>query len=356
MSIIKLLTELSDNINSVVELEKEYTISNGTYNGFEKLVPNILEEIKNHGNINFSYEVFYGHHFPDLEIFIEGKKYGIELKSRKKGQWTTNGNSVFESITDEDYDEIYLLFGSLNVDGKRYSVEFRPYWQVTTGIAVTHSPRFKIDMRANDGDSVFANSLEYYTLREKNDEEKIIFLQNYLKKSSDKSKWYIPQETESIKPIHFKDLDKNIKNKVIAETFVIYPQDIIKKYPSGIFRGEYGRCLEYLLSQYFYFTTSLRDSYSAGGTFNYNGVDFPQTLYTLNKISDNILDILYGASDSFIDLSYKSWQESGYTVTNPDDFKESYFSMLNQIGNRYLDRELNDSQLNDLSAFLQIKL
>ena len=110
------------------------------------------------------------------------KKYGLELKSRKKSQWTTNGNSVFESITDEDYSEIYLLFGSLNNDESAYQVQYKPYWEVTTGIAVTHSPRFKIDMRAEITDSVFKDSDEYFKLREMTEPERIAFFAGISKK------------------------------------------------------------------------------------------------------------------------------------------------------------------------------
>ena len=62
---------------------------------------------------------------------------------------------------------------------------------------------------------------------------------------------YIPQETESVKPIQFKDLTEEVRNQVLAETFVLFPHDLIKRYPSGTFRGEYGRSTEYLLGEYF---------------------------------------------------------------------------------------------------------
>ena len=346
MNIEELLNELAESIEARTDLENCYTVSNGTNNGFEKLVPEILETLKD--RIKFDYNVFYGHHFPDLEIILNGKKYGIELKSRKKEQWTTNGNSVFESITEENYTAIFLMFGSLNKQETAYRVKYRPYWEVTTGIAVTHSPRFKIDMRAEQNESVFQNETEYFGLRDMNEKDRIKFLQNYLKKSTEKSKWYIPQETESVKPIQFKDLTDEIKDKVLAETFVLFPNDLIKRYPSGLFRGEYGRSTEYLLEQYFFFTPSLRDSYSAGGIYMYNDVEFPQVIAKLKTLKSTIESILTDASEDFKNIAYKTWQEV-LAKEWTKDFRKDYYAVLDKIGEMYLKNELKDAELESLS-------
>lgn len=334
--------ELSDNLDS------KYTVSNGTNNGFEKLVPLILENLKESNDIEFEYEVFYGHHFPDLEIRTSEGTYGVELKSRKKEEWTTNGNSVFESISEKNYDEVYLLFGSLSKEGNRYNVRYKPYWQVTSGIAVTHSPRFKIDMRDIEIESVFRSSEEYKGLRDKSDEEKIQFLQTYLKKNTDKSKWYIPQETESVKPIQFKELDNEVRDQVLAETMVLFPHDLIKRFPSGMFRGEYGRSTEYLLEQYFYFTPSLRDSYSAGGTFIYNNVEFPQVISRLKSLHDRISIILREASEDFKSMAYKYWDELNLNFEKKD-FAQDYDKVLDNIGENHLEIELRDAEIPSLS-------
>lgn len=351
MKIIKLLDCLSEKLENKQNLASKYTVSNGTNNGFEKLVPEVLDTLKD--ELEFSYNIFYGHHFPDLEIVIGNEKYGLELKSRKKSQWTTNGNSVFESITDEDYSEIYLLFGSLNNDESAYQVQYKPYWEVTTGIAVTHSPRFKIDMRAEITDSVFKDSDEYFKLREMTEPERIAFLQEYLKRSTDKAKWYIPQETESVKPIQFKDLTEEVRNQVLAETFVLFPHDLIKRYPSGTFRGEYGRSTEYLLGEYFYFTPSLRDSYSAGGSFEYNSTIFPKVIEKLLSLKENIEYILDNASHDFQELAYDTWEELGVDLDR-SIFRKNYYLVLDRIGQSHLKDELQEANLNSLSALYQL--
>lgn len=348
MLIEEILNELVNRIESRDNLEHVYTVSNGTNNGFEKLVPEILDQISNVFPNEFECHVFYGHHFPDLEIKTSEGLYGVELKSRKKEEWTTNGNSVFESISDENYDEIYLLFGSLNKEGKRYSARYKPYWQVTSGIAVTHSPRFKIDMRDTEIESVFQSSEEYKGLRDKSDEEKIQFLQTYLKKNTDKSKWYIPQETESVKPIQFKELDNDVRDQVLAETMVLFPHDLIKKFPSGMFRGEYGRSTEYLLEQYFYFTPSLRDSYSAGGAFIYRDVKFPQVIARLKSLQDRISKILEEASEDFKKMAYKYWGELNLDLEE-QNFSQDYDKVLDSIGKNHLEEELQKAGISSLS-------
>lgn len=335
MDIIKILKETKEKVEQIDNLPRKYTVSKGNDNGFEKLIPTVLEKIINPFP-TISMETHYGHHFPDIDIIIDGQRYGVELKSRNNGTWTTNGNSVFESISSEDYCEIYLLFGSKEKSSNHYFVRYAPYWQVTSAITVTHSPRFKIDM---DSDiSVFHSEIEYNRLREMSDKKKVIFLQNYLKENTSGVKWFVPQENESIKPISLNSLDSTIREKVQSEVFVLFPQDLIRK-SQGTFHSDYSRCSEYLITTYFYYSSSFRDFFSAGGKWKYKGSEFPRVIKKMKNCYLQINEILTTANDEFKEEAYQSWQELEIDITR-NSFQEGYEQVLNYLGEKYLQKEL----------------
>ncbi|WP_054745673.1 hypothetical protein [Amylolactobacillus amylophilus] len=256
MNIFDVLNLFKSKIEDLNPINKKYLISRGNQNGFEDLVPEIAETIKTEisDTTIFDYKVHLGHHFPDMDLIVNGDCFGLELKSRSNGSWDTNGNSVFESITDEDYQDIFLLFGSKEPGKDHLLVRFDYYWKVTSAINVTHSPRFKINMDTNE--SVFKDAQEYYQLRDKTEMEKVAFLQNYLKEHTTGTKWFVPQDSssESIKPTSLNLLPQNIQNQVKAEVLVLFPQDLITSK-----KANYARAHEFIITNHFYYSSSFRD-------------------------------------------------------------------------------------------------
>lgn len=107
-----------DTIKNYIESnhwDEVYFKSKGNDNGFEKLLEDIIPTIEAKFH-NLKINLISGHHFPDIDIFIDNVKYGIELKSSQKGVWSIPGNSIFESISNEDYVEIFVMFGSRKKD------------------------------------------------------------------------------------------------------------------------------------------------------------------------------------------------------------------------------------------------
>ena len=80
-------------------------------------------------------------YFPDI---IAEKYYGVEVKSTKENHWTSTGSSIVESTRDKNVENIYMLFGKLG--GKTAEFKCRPYEDCLSDIAVTHSPRYLINM------------------------------------------------------------------------------------------------------------------------------------------------------------------------------------------------------------------
>ena len=110
-----------------------------------------------------------GQKFPDLVV---NNYYGIEVKATKSNSWKTMGNSVLETTRVENVERIYLFFGKLiNPAEFRY----RRYEECLYDVAVTHSPRYLIDMDREIGDTIFDKiGMDYDVLRSTNNPAKEI--------------------------------------------------------------------------------------------------------------------------------------------------------------------------------------
>ena len=86
-----------------------------------------------------------GHSFPDI---ITEKYFGVEVKSTQSDKWTSTGSSIVETTRDSNVSNIYMLFGKLG--GTPPEFRCRPYQDCLCNIAVTHSPRYMIDMEIRD--------------------------------------------------------------------------------------------------------------------------------------------------------------------------------------------------------------
>lgn len=260
MNIYDILELIKIKIENLNPVPAEYLISRGNTNGFEELVPVIVEEIISEigEKVELKSIVHYGKHFPDMELWLNGTRYGLELKSRNNGSWDVPGNSVFESVGDQDYEDIFLLFGSHKKGIPQIKIKYKHYWEATAGISVTHSPRFKINMNATE--SVFSTVEDYKNLQNMTEEDKVLFLQEYLRDNTYGLKWFIPPAPDTIKPTHLNSLSDKVKSQIVSEVLILFPQDLLKS------KGNvYTRTTEHLLISYFYYSHSLRDFFSAGG-------------------------------------------------------------------------------------------
>lgn len=339
-SIHDLLSEIKDKIENTLAEEK-YLVSKGNYNGFEVLFNDVIKEMDIDG---VEFRENYGHHFPDIDIVINDIKYGLELKSRTDGSWINNGGSVFESISSQDYQDIYLLFGTINKKKNEpyYKVKYAPYWTVTEDIKVTHKPRYFINMDTQN--SIFNSKSEYDIIREMSELEKNSYVQKILRENANKAQWYI-SESENVLPTLIKDLDKGKKDELISELLILYPQDILR------FKSDYKRVTEYLISTYFYYSPSIRDLFSAGGKYVHNNVSFPKVIEQFRYHNNMILKILEEQSPDFKALAYNSWKEIE-APTIKQDIVEDYKIILNTLGNEYLSEELADADVEQLTNLI----
>ncbi len=238
-----------------------------------------------------------GHTFPD--IILKNTYYGVEVKSTQKDAWTSTGSSIVESTRYSDIQRVYMLFGKL---GGKPEFRCKPYQKCLSNIAVTHSPRYLIDMQLEENDTIFAKmSKDYDEFRLLPENEKISHVRRYYlsqaKRRKDESlnknsmPWWMGEQTE-VDFSFYNDLSTSAKEAIMPRLFIIFPTlfdaDSDKRFkPIAI----------WLCDRYSMICYNMRDAFTAGGTIKrYNGQvlerAFPAIVGKLIKQLDTIKSLL----------------------------------------------------------------
>lgn len=194
-----------------------------------------------------------GQKFPDI---IASNYYGVEVKSTKDDHWTSTGSSILETTRVQGVERIYMTFGKL---GGTPTFLSKPYEECLSGIAVTHMPRYLIDMRLTKEETIFAKmGIPYDELRQL--ENPIAPVSKYYrsKLKAGESLWWAGDsndETVSATIRLWKNLTAEEKRKHTVYGCVNYPE---------VFGGNYDRYALWLTSQGVV-DPHIRDQFSAGG-------------------------------------------------------------------------------------------
>lgn len=199
-------------------------------------------------------EVISGHKFPDI---VAGRYYGVEVKSTTGDKWRSTGSSILESTRIPDVGRIYMTFGKLG--GNPIEFISRPYEECLYEIAVTHMPRYLIDMNIPAGETIFDKmQIPYDELRQMDDP--IAKVAEFYRKGLKKGErlWWAGN-----------DLESTASMKVVFWTNVSsQEQDYIKAYGLANFPevmwGEYGDFSMWLVTKGIAHS-HVRDIYSSGG-------------------------------------------------------------------------------------------
>lgn len=202
-----------------------------------------------------------GKDFPDI---VAHRYYGVEVKSTEGNKWQSIGSSILESTRIQDVQRIYLTFGKLGSP-----VEFisRPYDECMVDIAVTHYPRYKIDMRLGVGETIFDKmGIPYDTLRNLDNpvEPVSAYYKRHLKPGQ--RLWWASENLEQISsPILqiWSTLDKQKKDEYTVLGFVLFPEIVL-----GNSQVKYQNFALWLVTNHSIVNTSVRDLFSAGGQPN----------------------------------------------------------------------------------------
>lgn len=282
-----------------------------------------------------------GMRFPDILV---GRNFGVEVKSTNKDHWTSTGSSIVESTRDKDVECIFLLFGKLGGDTPEFRC--RPYQDVLSEVAVTHSPRYRIDMTLGAGDTIFDKmGVSYKDLR--SSKNQIAAVQDYYRKKAlaegHQMPWWISDDKSADSSVgmnirSWRILKTKEKSLLVAQLLLLFPEVIL---------GEYENAAMWLVSVKGIVCTNLRDPFSAGGTVKkMNGVTLespmPHIVKTLQEKYPIILALINGTED-FQD-QIKAFNP-GLLPNIIDRWYEQIQSSLNRLGVYFPVEELLKSNL-----------
>lgn len=215
--------------------------------------------------------------FPDIVI----RPYGVEAKTTISDSWVSTGNSIVETTRVTGLKEIYVFFLK---QGKKApsDIRFKPYEECLSDIVVTHSPRYKINMELNSGETIFEKmGIDYDTF---NTSDSIQLTKEYYRSALKEGEelWWIDQQDDvGITPIikNFGDLDREIQELFKIESMVYFPKIF------STYNRKYIKPALHLLQKYQVTCSSLRDLFSAGGqktiTVKSKNIEIPKIYYNL---------------------------------------------------------------------------
>jgi len=240
-----------------------------------------------------------GHRFPDI---VAKKYYGVEVKTTTGKAWTSTGSSIVESTRVENVERIFLLFGKLS---EPIAFKVKPYEDCLSDIVVTHSPRYKIDMKLLKNETIFEKmNVDYDSFRK--NEHSINLVKEYYKQTlkPGQNLWWVdsePIDEQSVSPIvkMWNTLDVAEKTALQVKGFCWFPEIFSRR------NTKYNQFALWLVTQRGVVATSLRDVFTAGGrmdiqTPNTIWENQPQIFFKMAELKEEITEELSNASADWV--------------------------------------------------------
>ncbi|GHU43196.1 hypothetical protein FACS1894111_08400 [Clostridia bacterium] len=248
-----------------------------------------------------------GQCFPDI---VAASYYGVEVKSSKDDRWITLGGSVNESTRIEGVERIFLTFGKL-----LNPVEFRsrPYEDCLSDVVVTHYPRYRIDMNLSKGKTIFDKmDTTYDALRQSTDP--VVKIVDYYKSrlGEGESLWWTGSATQTEQPASvpmkirlWRTLSAEEKKELSNIGLALFP-DLLSNSST-----KYEGFSLWLVGTYGVISTSVRDSFSAGGQGTIRtdvGIfdKVPHVLLNIQKNSTQIALNILNADESVLEETWRT--------------------------------------------------
>ncbi|MBP5724425.1 MAG: hypothetical protein J6X18_12745 [Bacteroidales bacterium] len=247
-----------------------------------------------------------GQKFPDITV---EKYYGVEVKSTDKNHWVSTGSSIVESTRVAFVENIYMLFGKLG--GNPPEFRCRPYQDVLYDIAVTHSPRYLINMELKQGQSIFAKmNTSYDKLRTSPDcidQVRKYYREKAKQEKKEEMPWWLSNKTidnaMSFNIRLWDSLSIEEKRDLLANCLILFPETMSPK----SLNNKYNQASLWLCSYCQVVNPHIRDTFSAGGTIKYvNEVALKtpvaKIFKTIVDCSDRIKQLLSNPSADMLKL------------------------------------------------------
>lgn len=234
--------------------------------------------------------------FPDIVV---NNQVGVEVKFSRSGVWRSLGNSIFEGTAVDSLTTIYLIFGRLN--GNKVEVKWANYEDAIEAVRVTHSPRFSINMDAEEERMLFNSvGISYPDFRTLSDDAKMQYIREYFRKTltSGQRLWWLEADT-GVKPFiqYFRDLPSQIQKEIVVKGFAYYPEIVSDS------RYKFMGFMAFMLREYQVVHNAVRDLFTAGGmkivqsAIDSSPIKLPQSLYKLLGCKNEIKVCLENTPD-----------------------------------------------------------
>lgn len=323
--------------------ETYYKDRNGTQ--LEKDVFDALTRCAVNTPFENSIQLVSGASFPDI---VANKFYGVEVKSTNKNHWKSIGGSILESTRIQNVERIFLTFGKLAAPVTFIS---RPYEECLSGIAVTHYPRYQIDMELQSGETIFDKiKIPYDELRKM--ENPVVPVSQYYREhlKPGESLWWIGDSNieDTVAPPTVRlwnTLSADEKNYYTVKGYVFFPE--ILHHSST---KKYQRFALWLATNCSIINTNIRDQFSAGGKVdivlgNKTYPQMPAAFGRINRYKNLIAETLISTSSEILKehwniidnlpenrLLYWCQQVSIYAGTSKEEIY-TYLELLKTIFN-----------------------
>lgn len=331
----QLLSRSVSQLESESNTQTEYYLNRGGID-FEKDVYGFINNNAEHTIFEGNIELISGQKFPDIVAYVnKNKAYGLEVKTTKSNKWKTTGSSIFEGTRVDNIQNIHLLFGKLSDP-----IEFKckKYEECLYDVAITHSPRYLIDMNIMEHESIFKKiGIEYNELRKLNNPFEPIkrFMRKRLKAGEDL--WWIDNDEDAIGlgVKHWSNLSSEQKDELSTLALAHFPI-LLSKDPQ-----KYLQLSTWLVSRFGIVNHALRDTFTAGGQIKIQGFMFPQIFkYIVSELNNIIVNVNKIQKD---DISYY-WGIDAPINNKVDMWKQQCLL--------HCQNSLNESQLNTIKQLL----
>lgn len=247
-----LMKDTDNFLNADASVRPGYYATRGG-NPLEDDVKRALDECAKGTSFDGTIKKVSGQKFPDI---VAAKLYGVEVKSTKEDHWTSTGSSILETTRINGVERIYMTFGKL---GGKPAFISKPYEECLYGIAVTHMPRYLINMKLHSGETIFEKmGVPYDELRQMDNPIAPVAKYYRAQLKPGESLWWTGDSTDEAVSATirlWKKLTPEEKHRYSAYGCVNYPE---------IFAGDYDRYSLWLTSQGVV-DPHIRDQFSAGG-------------------------------------------------------------------------------------------
>lgn len=276
-----------------------------------------------------------GQKFPDI---IANKLYGVEVKSTKGNHWTSTGSSILETTRIQDIKRIYMTFGKLG--GNPIEFISKPYEECLYDIAVTHMPRYLINMKLHPGETIFDKMhISYDELRgQDNPIAPVAEYYRSLLKPGESLWWAGDTPEEKVVPMKltlWNALSSGAKTDLKSKALAFIPE----LFSNG--SNKYTKLIFWLISEYGIVCPSTRDMFSAGGQVKVlvNRQEYTHVPRIIGHIVDNakiINEVLDTTEPKILKAHWGFYDDSLSPRANWVNLATSYSR------NRILDKLLNE--------------